>query len=284
MVFCNVSGAVFAQKKLATHVDYIEKYKNQAIQQMKKHNIPASITLSQGLLESGAGTSYLATNGNNHFGIKCADWTGCTIRRDDDLPNECFRCYKSVDESYEDHSLFLAKRSRYVELFTLNHTDYAGWARGLQKLGYATDKAYANKLISLIELYELYLYDKGDKSSSDNKQPLKRQTYIADKLLYVVAEDNDSFEKIAADLGFSVKALLKYNEAPEGFPLKKGDVVYLQMKNKKSSATSPDYIVKIGDSMHSIAQHFGIRMSSLYSLNKKKDDYVPAEGDVLKLR
>jgi LysM repeat protein len=250
---------------------------------MQKHNIPASITLAQGLLESGAGLSYLATKGNNHFGIKCADWKGCTIYRDDDKPNECFRCYKTAEESYEDHSNFLTSRSRYAGLFALNHKDYTGWAKGLQQSGYATDKAYANKLINMIEVYELYLFDSGT-VKEEQRQPLKRQTYIANGLLYVEATDNDSFEKVAADMGFKVKNLLKYNDAPEGFPLEKGDVIYLEQKNKKAVTASPDYIVKIGDSMHSISQRFGIRLSSLYSLNKKKADYVPEEGDVLKVK
>ena len=127
---------------------------------MKKYNIPASITLAQGLLESGAGQSELTKRSNNHFGIKChRDWKGGRVYAKDDTPNDCFRKYKRAEESFEDHSQFLVKGSRYSFLFRLSPSDFKGWARGLQKSGYATDRAYANKLIKLIEDYELYRFD-----------------------------------------------------------------------------------------------------------------------------
>ena len=137
---------------------YISQYKDLAIEEMLKHRIPASITLAQGLLESGAGQGALVKKGNNHFGIKCHDWTGRKTYHDDDAKNECFRSYKSAKESYEDHSQFL-KRDRYKSLFALAPNDYRGWAKGLKACGYATDPSYATKLINVIELYKLYLYD-----------------------------------------------------------------------------------------------------------------------------
>lgn len=158
IILCAVSfGSVYlrAQTQNENYVAYIEKYKKEAQHQQKKHGIPASITLAQGLLESGAGKSELATKANNHFGVKCAgDWTGGTYHHDDETKGECFRSYKHAEESYEDHSLFLL-RPRYKALFDLALTDYKGWAHGLKQCGYATDPGYATKLIKIIEDYDL---------------------------------------------------------------------------------------------------------------------------------
>jgi LysM repeat protein len=290
-----IGCSLSAQKKLKSYLNYIDNYSSLAVKQMEKYKIPASITLAQGLLESGAGLSELARSSNNHFGIKChAEWSGDRIYRRDDNPNDCFRKYKTVEESYEDHSQFLNKHSRYAVLFSYDIKDYTAWARGLQRCGYATDKAYANKLIKCIEDYELYTYDYQSKTSGKNKnkkkkdsdqQPQKmRPTYITHGLLYVEAEADDSFEKIAYDMGFKVKKLLQYNETPENFPLRKGDIVYLEKKKKKADKPYYEYVVKIGDSMHDISQRYGIRLENLYKMNKKNSDYVPTEGDVLRLR
>lgn len=267
---------------------YIKQYSNLAIQHQKKFHIPASITLAQGLLESGAGQSELARKSNNHFGIKChSDWRGGRVYHDDDLRGECFRKYKNPEQSYEDHARFLVDRPRYAPLFKLKATDYKGWARGLQKCGYATDRAYANRLIKLIEDYDLYRYDtaKGGKKAGKRPARISRYTiYRTNGLLYVYSNGKDSFDDIAASLGFRVKDLKKYNEVPEDFPLQKGDVVYLEKKKKKADKPNYDYVVKMGDSMHGIAQKFGIQIKSLYKMNKKHKDYIPEEGDVLKLR
>ena len=142
-----------AQTRNRQYEEYIHKYKDIAVEEMKRYRIPASITLAQGLLESGAGKSALSRKSNNHFGIKCGgDWTGRTVRYDDDARNECFRAYKHPRDSYEDHSKFLKGRSRYAFLFKLKITDYKGWAHGLKKAGYATDPRYAYRLIDIIEL------------------------------------------------------------------------------------------------------------------------------------
>ena len=144
----------------ATFDEYAAKYSKTAIRQMKKYKIPASITLAQGILESAGGKSFLARTANNHFGIKCTtDWKGARAYKDAEIPNECFRKYKKVKDSYKDHSLFLYNRSRYDKLFKLNIRDYKGWAKGLQECGYATDPAYATKLIRVVEEYKLYKYD-----------------------------------------------------------------------------------------------------------------------------
>ena len=279
------------QRKIPSYEKYIKTYSALAIEQQKKYKIPASITLAQGLLESGAGQSDLARRSNNHFGIKChSDWRGGRVYHDDDLRGECFRKYKRVEDSYEDHSKFL-KRSRYDRLFQLKITDYKGWARGLQKCGYATDRAYANKLIKVIEDYELYRYDTGKvhKLTRQEKKKLKYPTvkytiYRTYGLLYVYAKENDSFDQIAQNLDFPVKDLKKFNEVPEDFPLQKGDIVYIEKKKKKADKPNYDHVVHVGESMHSIAQKYGIQIKSLYKMNKKDKDYVPEEGDVLKLR
>nr|WP_245832425.1 glucosaminidase domain-containing protein [Massilibacteroides vaginae] len=280
-----------AQRKNTSYINYIDKYNSIAVKHQAKYGIPASITLAQGILESGAGQSQLARKSNNHFGIKCHnDWTGARAYHDDDFRGECFRKYRKVEDSYDDHALFLTGRPRYANLFKLNVKDYKGWARGLQKSGYATDKAYANKLIKMIEDYELYKFDsnKGRKNTSvsvpSSKAISKRAVYKTHGLIYVYANANDSFEDVARDLGFKPKDLQKYNEVPVDFPLQKGDVIYLQKKKKKADKPYYDHVVQIGESMHSIAQKYGIRIKNLYKMNKKNDDYVPEEGDVLKLR
>ena len=283
---CFFPGISFGQKKNLNYEKYIQKYSNLAMQHQKKYGIPASITLAQGLLESGAGMSALAVKSNNHFGIKChSDWKGERVYYADDNPNDCFRKYDKIEDSFEDHSLFL-KRSRYSRLFNLKITDYKGWAKGLQECGYATDKAYANKLINLIETYQLYKYDTNKKARKEKVTRPKsyRDVYMAYGMIYVLAKDNDSFEDIAYDLDFKAKNLIKYNEVPKDFPLEKGDVIYLEKKKKKADKPYYEHVVQVGESMHSISQLYGLQLSSLYKMNKKKGEYVPEEGDVLRLR
>jgi len=155
-------------------LQYIKRYAPIAVSEMHKYNVPASITLAQGILESGNGRSQLASKSNNHFGIKChTGWKGAKVYHDDDEKGECFRKYKYVESSYEDHSQFLSGRRRYASLFTLKKTDYKGWSKGLKKAGYATDKNYPKKLIKIIETYELYEFDKIRKK--DLKQ-VKKET------------------------------------------------------------------------------------------------------------
>lgn len=291
LFFVTTLAGAATQRKIPSYVKYIKTYSDLAVQHQKKYKIPASITLAQGLLESGAGQSDLARRSNNHFGIKChSDWRGGRVYHNDDRRGECFRKYKRVEDSYEDHAKFL-QRSRYDRLFKLKITDYKGWARGLQKCGYATDRAYANKLIKVIEDYELYRYDTGKahKLSRKEREKLKfpKLNYTIYKtfgLLYVYAKENDSFDQIAQNMDFKVKDLKKFNEVPEDFPLQKGDIVYLEKKKKKADKPNYDHVVQIGESMHSIAQKYGIQIKSLYKMNKKDKDYTPEEGDVLKLR
>lgn len=155
---------------------YIDLYSDIAKKKMRSHKIPASITLAQGILESGAGRQRLAVEANNHFGIKCHGWTGAKIYHDDDSSQECFRKYAKAEASYEDHSEFLTGRKRYADLFKLQADDYKGWARGLRAAGYATDRKYPDKLISLIERYELFKYDEEVLGKRKNTSIIKTST------------------------------------------------------------------------------------------------------------
>jgi len=284
-----------AQKRNTAYNNYIKQYSDMAVDQMKRYKIPASITLSQGLLESGAGMSTLARNSNNHFGIKCgSNWNGRSVRHNDDAPNECFRAYSRVADSYEDHSKFLTQNRRYASLFQLKTTDYRGWAKGLKAAGYATDKSYATKLISIIEDYELYKFD-NQMSKREQKRYEKllkkkpwlanpHQVYTANGLAYVIARDGDNFKLISGEFGISASKLAKYNDLQKDYALMEYDVVYLAQKHKKVVGNYIYHIVKDGDSMHSISQTYGIRLKKLYKLNAVPADYVPEVGDRIYLK
>ena len=275
-----------AQTRNKQYEAYIKKYRELAVEEMKKYHIPASITLAQGLLESGAGQSALARKSNNHFGIKCgSDWYGKTVSHDDDARGECFRAYKHPKDSYEDHSKFLAGRPRYASLFNLNITDYKGWARGLKKAGYATNPRYADQLIGIIELYELYKYDDKNYLKWIKKNPNPHQTYIANDLLYIVVRAGDSWKSISQEFDISQKKLRKYNDLYKGYALQVGDILYLEKKNKKAGKEHIVHVLRAGESMYSISQKYGIRLKNLYKLNKMdEDDPAPKIGTILRLR
>lgn len=291
VVFVVVANA--QMKWNSAYQSYIDKYKDIAIEQMLEHRIPASITLAQGLLESGAGRSTLATQGNNHFGIKChKDWTGASMRRDDDAPNECFRVYKTARESFEDHSAFL-KRTRYQSLYSYSTTDYKSWAYGLKSCGYATSPTYAQQLIGIIELYKLSQYDTAtsyDKyiaaHTSSGRGNIGHQILYFNDNYYVRAKSGDTFKSIGKEVGVSARKLAKYNERNKKDVLANGDVVYL--KKKKSKAPKEykykPHVVRAGESMYDIAQMYGIRLSKLYKMNHLSPDFMPQAGDVLKVR
>lgn len=272
--------------------DYIRKYKDIAIEQMLRHNVPASITLAQGLLESGAGRSALATKGNNHFGIKCHDWTGASMRQDDDERNECFRVYNNARESYEDHSLFL-KKNRYASLFRLKRTDYKGWARGLKACGYATSPTYASRLIDIIETYGLDRYDKA--TSYDRFLAKHEGTVVAgyaghtidyrNKNYFVVARNGDTFASIGKEYDVSARKLARYNERNKRDVLHDGDIVYLKKKRRSAEKAyrRHPHTVQAGESMYDISQKYGIRLKSLYKKNRLAADYMPRVGDRLRV-
>lgn len=275
---------------------YIDQYKDIAIEEMLKHGIPASITLAQGVFESGAGRSELATRGNNHFGIKCHNWTGPTMKQDDDARGECFRVYRNARESYADHSRFLANNSRYRRLFSLKRTDYKGWARGLKECGYATNPQYAQKLIGLIELYGLYEYDYAmtyDKfmAKRTEDKPVSRSLglhpiYLYNSNYYIYARSGDTFRSIGKEIGISGRQIAKFNERDYNDKLTEGDIIYLKKKQSKAlkEFKNHPHTVQAGESMYIIAQKYGIRLKSLYKLNKLPKDYQIQVGDQLRVR
>ncbi len=297
----------------STYQSYFDQYADVAVQQMKKYGIPASITLAQGVLESGAGRSELATKGNNHFGIKCSDWGGRRIYHDDDELGECFRAYNSAYESYVDHSVFLTSKPRYSRLFDLKATDYKGWAKGLKACGYATSPTYATRLIEIIELYELYKYDSGKyhrggkKGSGMTFEPVQgfpsaskwglhtgqtarqgilREVHEFNKNFFVVARRGDTFRKIADDVNMSYKRLAKYNERDRDDVLEEGERIWLKKKRRNAPKEYKGYVytVDAGESMYTISQQFGIRIEALYKLNEMPAEYVLKVGDRLRLR
>jgi LysM repeat protein len=287
-VFLNICSVQAQRNPL--FLDYIQTYGKLAVSHMEKYKIPASIKLAQGILESGAGKSSFVLKSNNHFGIKChLNWKGDRIYYADDGPNDCFRSYSNVEESFEDHSRFLTGKERYTALFDLDIKDYRSWATGLQKCGYATDKAYANKLIKVIEDYKLYRFDNKEEAEKLLKNTnklftLHRISYKDHGLIYIIADKNDSYEKIAQDIGCDVETLIKYNEVPENFPVYAGDIIYLKKKKKHANKPYFEHEVQIGESMHKISQIYGMQVKRLYKLNKKDFDYIPVEGDILRLQ
>lgn len=278
LFFCLGICICFAQTK----EEYIILYKDLAINEMVEFKIPASITLAQGILESGIGKSKLAVKGNNHFGIKCgAGWKGATIREDDDELNECFRKYKSTNESYRDHSLFLVENSRYQFLFFLPKTDYKAWAKGLKKAGYATDPNYPQKLIDLIELNKLYKFDTPPENnvvSDGNLEVLIHRNGIK----YVIYNEGASIENLAKKNNLRVKDILKFNDFRYDQNILIGEVVFLE--NKKRKGKEKEHFVILNDSMFSISQQYGIKLESLYRLNKMDVGAQPEMGDKLKLK
>lgn len=272
---------------------YIDQYKDLAIEQMLRYDIPASITLAQGLFESSAGRSDLTRSGNNHFGIKCHGWTGRRTYHDDDSAGECFRAYDNAKQSYEDHSKFLATQSRYSRLFTLKRTDYQGWAYGLKQCGYATNPQYASKLIQIIELYGLNQLDHATsfdrfiaKRASEEKPGPDGTMHVIkayNKNYYVTAKAGDTFRGLGKELGISARRLAKYNERRKSDKLAAGDIVYLKKKRRKAEKQFKHklHTVKAGESMYTIAQKYGIRLKSLYSKNYLTPDYDIKVGDKL---
>ena len=277
-------------KKNQQFQQYFDSYKEMAIEQMRRYHIPASITLAQGVLESGAGRSELAIKGNNHFGIKCNGWTGRKTYHDDDENNECFRAYGSVAESYEDHSKFLVSSSRYSSLFKLKQTDYKGWAYGLKSCGYATNPRYAIQLIDIIQLYQLYEYDEGKRGGSQYQSTggsvFTHRVYAFNKNYYVIAKAGDTYRSIGEEMGVSYKKLAKYNENDRDARLEEGEFVWLQKKrrNAPKEYKHRPHVVQPGESMYTISQRYGIRLKRLYKMNALSPYYQIQVGDRLRIR
>lgn len=300
------SSRVFSQQ--AAREDYIQKFRSLAIAEMKRSGIPASITLAQGCLESNNGASVLAISGNNHFGIKCkSNWTGERILHDDDAKNECFRKYSNAEQSYLDHTDFLVSSPRYAFLFQLEPTDYKAWANGLKKAGYATDPTYARRLIQIIEDFQLYVYDQTTEDNeplavaeeerleiiehqAHHKPPMVPKSIGLRKIEYrnglrsIVVSEGDTFESITQEMGLSNWELFVYNELTKDYVLHPNEILYIEAKMKKGNGKHLTHKVEAGDTMHFIAQMYGLRLEPLLKRNHLKKGEEPTAGEVIYLR
>ena len=303
------SVIVSANAQHMTRNDYIALHKDDAIHDMQKTGVPASITLAQALLESDDGNSPLATEANNHFGIKCADWTGETFLKDDDKKNDCFRKYNSVIESYDDHSNFLKTRPRYAACFKLDITDYRGWARELKKAGYATNPQYAERLIKIIEDNNLAVLDTGGElpavtsepvASSDVKElPLpeskaiipttaeidpytNHHVFTNNGVSYVIVKKSDTYKKLSDEFELGAWQISKYNELPNNAGLTAGQKIYIQPK--KRTGKQSFCVVSRGQSLHDIAQEQGIKLKMLCKWNGLNENARVTTGQKLWLK
>lgn len=298
--------AVASLGQSAKYESYISKYRHLAIDQMRQHSIPASITMAQALLESGAGTSTLAVKGHNHFGIKAHnDWTGPVMLKDDDAPDEKFRVYSRDEQSYEDHSLFLKRGRRYASLFTLSVTDYKGWAHGLKAAGYATSPTYASKLIQIIEDYNLTALDQEalghhhikpvvshtttpitTTTTTPTAASAERPIHFNNRNYYIVARAGDTFESLAKEYGVSARKLRRNNEVDKNYKLQAGDMVYFEKKQKRAAKEYKKkyHALQSGESLYKVSQLYGVRLKTLYNINRYAPDHTPKVGDRIRLR
>ena len=308
-ILLSLSLSAHAQRQ--TREEYILKYKHLAAETMERYGIPASIVMAQALLESDNGNSRLAREANNHFGIKCrGDWNGETILHHDDARDECFRVYGSTEESFLDHGRFLDTSPRYDKLFDLKEDDYKAWAHGLRECGYATNPNYGPMLIQIIEDNNLHLLDQGvnvayadirtevkevvidetvGKINVDNytvtiDRATGRELQYNNGVPFVVAQAGESFASIARDFRITTKKLLKFNDLTHEFTLRPGDALYIRQKNKRSENGYLSYVVRAGDTMHSISQQYGIRLKNLYRINNMSQSDTIREGQQIRLR
>jgi len=285
---CSSSKTVLTQLERSPK-GYVETYWQIAVKEMHRSGVPASITLAQGVLESRYGQSKLAKVANNHFGIKChRGWTGRTFYQDDDAKDECFRRYTSVEESFVDHSNFLAMKNRYAFLFKLKITDYKGWAYGLRKAGYATNPKYPTLLIDLIHKYELNRYDHKSKDLNARKPEPNRSITTTDavfqnnRIKTILVKPKDTPARIAARHNISMKRLLAYNEIKANASLMAGSFFYLQPKRR--SAFTDNHVVARGEDMYGISQKYGIKLNALLVRNLIKPGRQPAVGELIYLK
>jgi len=304
LIFSLVATYLSAQESYTTE-HYIKTYADWAIEEMERTGVPASITLGQGILESGSGNSRLAREANNHFGIKChSDWTGEKIYHDDDASQECFRKYKSAYESFKDHSAFLKKYSRYAFLFDLETTDYKGWAKGLKKAGYATNPQYADILIGLIERYELYLFDEPGDTDTDllvadvlrqhvtpgftddwTINPFNREMLSNNGRPLILARGGDNVTSLAQEFDMMPWQIYKYNDMDKQTDsIIAGQIVYLKPKRNKADKGYETHIVKAGETLWTISQDYGVKLDKLRKRNDLDKDAMVNPGDTIYLR
>lgn len=291
---------------------YIREWSATAVKEMAASGVPASITLAQACLESANGTSTLATAANNHFGIKCRGWKGARYLHDDDLKDECFRSYDDAAQSFSDHSDFLRYNDRYSSLFELDITDYRGWARGLKKAGYATDPAYAEKLIKIIEDYRLYEYDRlstsaaGGVAAPPSPASIERPREVAEAplhfrprslgtvtieytlyekygLIYIIANGTETYASLARQFNLFRAELLRFNEEKKDHTIEAGTIVYLQAKRNQSTRDLARHVVQEGETMKQISQRFGVKLKNLYKFNGMKRGSEPETGSIINL-
>ncbi len=299
-LFILLTISTFSQK--ITRQEYISQWQVLAIEEMNRSGIPASITMAQGVLESGDGNSELSKKSNNHFGIKCKkSWKGKKVYYDDDAKNECFRKYKTVEDSYIDHTNFLMDNQRYGSLFQLKHTNYKGWAKGLKKAGYATAHDYDKRLIKIVEENKLYRLDKkmtfnemasfeqqtvsNGLSKSLTLNPYNQHEVVKfNGIKSVVVRKGDTYEMIAQELGLSDWELYKFNDQRPGYRPVPNEVVYVKSKKSKASKSNLSHKVQQGESMHFISQMYGIKLKPLYKRNGMKAGQQPKAGQIIQLR
>ena len=308
----------YSQSKSQDVLNYIEQYKDIAMREMQEYKIPASITLAQGLLESGNGKSELAKKSNNHFGIKChKDWTGGRTYHDDDEKGECFRVYDDPELSYRDHSKFLAERQRYAFLFDLEITDYQGWAKGLKQAGYATLPVYANVLIRLIEDYNLteydqlvvkgkfkYKTDKDQKPKANSQQPTAieyipykitdaevvgktpDERYIREnnKVKFIYAKEGESVHALADMLCIYDYQIIKYNDLAKRRTLKDNEIIYIESKKNKAMRRYKYHTIQKGETLSYVSRLYAVKLESLYKMNGMDETTILHVGDNIKLR
>lgn len=310
LLFSLSGSCLVSQEKRITRSEYITKYGELAVREMKHSGIPASITLAQACLESDDGNSTLAHKGNNHFGIKCHNnWPGDKIYKDDDSKGECFRKYYSAKESFRDHSDFLKNSKRYSFLFGLDPCSYKDWAKGLKEAGYATNPRYPELLIKIIEDNKLYEYDSktriktGDNESEEprSKQRQKKKQALSDpdnftytvnnieirinnRIKYVIASKTDSPEKLAKSLDIFVWEIIRYNELTNDSVLRKGQLIYIQPKRNKAEPGKDYHIACEGETLYTVSQKYGIKLKKLALKNKLNENSTIKAGDKLFLR
>ncbi len=319
MMACSTTRRGTGPAATVTHSDrdvaaYADKYAMMAMEEMRRTGIPASITLAQGMIESDYGRSRLATEANNHFGIKChSDWNGKKIYHDDDRRHECFRKYSKVEESFTDHSNFLRDGVRYRFLFDLKPDDYRGWAKGLKQAGYATNPRYANMLIDKIEENNLYLYDReviagrgyvkpvitasnqGDDKNVPGNYGNDSQEYVVrdnpssrirvnNRIEYIIAREGDTYESIIDDYDLLSWELFRYNDLDDDSECYPGQMLYLQPKRKRAEAGKEYHVLSEGETIYQVSQNYGIKLKVLCDLNHIDQGYEPPAGTELWLR
>jgi LysM repeat protein len=306
------SQAIGGSPQKNSRQQYIDLFAQLAIQEMNEYHVPASITMAQACLESRDGNSPLAMEGNNHFGIKCnSSWSGPSIQQDDETRNECFRRYSTAVESFRDHSKFLTGGMRYQFLFDYNIKDYKKWAYGLKKAGYATDPQYPERLIKIIEDFQLdkldtyynsttrYIKPERFESISKSAKRHKGNSGIDNFSInpYVsrnvekrngakafFARKGDTYEQIAAEFSLEEWEIYKYNDVERGAVPEAGSIVYIQSKRGKAPGGNDFHTMRQGESLWSVAQWYGVRLKALYRKNRLNPGEEPKPGQQISLR